>query len=278
MSRLEKRAPRAPNEGARVEAASATDVGRVRTVNEDSLLVAYPVFLVADGMGGHLFGDLASREAVEAFRELGTGEPTTVEAVVEVIQRANTAVCALAGDATAGTTLAGVALVTVEGGADPCWMVFNVGDSRVYSWGGGALRQVSVDHSAVQELIDAGEISEAEARSHPQRNVVTAALGARAELEPDVWVLPTGGSQCFLICSDGLTKEVADVQIAEIMGASPPLVAAQTLVDAALANGGADNVSVVIVDAEFGEESAESQNAELPAHLEMTRPSGRSAT
>jgi serine/threonine protein phosphatase PrpC len=267
-----------PKEDARLTASSATDVGRVRTVNEDSLLIAPPVFLVADGMGGHKFGDLASREVVDAFRQLGTGEPTTVEAVVETIRRANDSVRELAGDATAGTTLAGVALVTVPGAEDPSWMVFNVGDSRVYSWSGDILRQVSVDHSAVQELIDAGEISEAEARSHPQRNVVTAALGAHAELEPDVWVLPTGGPQAFLICSDGLTKEVTDAQITSVLRDSDPRTAAQALVDAALANGGADNVSVVIVDAEIGSVAVGYPNAELPAHLEATRPSGRSAS
>lgn len=270
--------PRVAGEHARIVAVAASDVGLVRTVNEDSLLVAPPVFLVADGMGGHSFGDLASREAVEAFRGLGSVDPTTVDTVIDAIRRANRAVGELGGTATAGTTLAGVALVSVEGVEAPCWMVFNVGDSRVYSWGDGTLRQVSVDHSAVQELIDSGQITELEARSHPQRNVVTAALGSHSEIEPDVWVLPAGGSQVFVICSDGLTKEVGDEEIAEILGSTEPHSAAQALIDRALANGGGDNVSVVIVDAELGAQVGGIPNAELPAYLEATRPSGRDAT
>jgi len=127
----------------------------------------------------------------------------------------------------AGTTLAGVALVVEHPGAAPHWMVFNLGDSRVYRWSGsgsGALERISVDHSVVQELLDAGLIDEDGARRHPERNVITRALGAADEVRAEAWLLPATEPQTFLICSDGLTKELDDARIAELLAPVDPAV------------------------------------------------------
>ena len=191
-----------------------TDVGRVRSVNEDAYLAEAPVYLVADGMGGHARGDVASRTVVETFRRhLEAGVPSSPEQVLDAIHSSNDAVRALSGEgeegtAVAGTTLAGVALVDAGDGAGFHWMAFNVGDSRIYSWDGRTLEQLSVDHSAVQELVDAGLIRADEAERHPERNVITRAIGADEFVDPDIWLIPAAGRQVFLICSDGLSKEV----------------------------------------------------------------------
>jgi serine/threonine protein phosphatase PrpC len=244
---------------------SASHVGMVRTVNEDALLAEPPVFAVADGMGGHAFGDRASATAILTLHEEFDPEQATDAAhVFTAIRRANAAVrelTAWAGDSRviAGTTLTGVALVVEHPGAPPRWMVFNLGDSRVYRWcrrsGVSELERVSVDHSVVQELLDAGVIDEAAARTHPERNVITRALGAVDEVSPEAWLLPATEPQTFLICSDGLTKELDDARIAELLA---PLdtdgsldAAVNRLVEAALAAGGADNVSVVLLRAEY---------------------------
>ncbi len=238
---------------------SATDVGRVRKVNEDSFLAVPPVFLVADGMGGHALGDRASQTVVEVFESLFTAPaPTTPDVVVAAIARAHEAVAALTvdtGDARsiAGTTLTGVALVEIGDGAEGSdgyhWMMFNVGDSRVYGWDGGALAQLTVDHSAVQELLTRRLITPAEIAKHPQRNVITRAVGVDDFVDADVWLTPVSGRQLYLICSDGLTKELGDEEIAAVLrdfGEDP----AERLVAAALAAGGSDNVTVVVLESE----------------------------
>jgi serine/threonine protein phosphatase PrpC len=236
-----------------------SDTGAVRHVNEDSALAQDPVFVVADGMGGHARGDLASRTAVESLaRTLQPGSTPTPDEVVAAIDEANAAVRALSGAdesgaAVAGTTLAGVIRVRVPEHAAEQWMVVNVGDSRVYSWDGRELRQLTVDHSAVQELVDAGLISEAQAAVHPERNVITRALGAEDFVDADTELIPEQGRQVFLICSDGLTRELSDRRIAEILaqGHADP---ASVLVDAANEAGGHDNITVIVVESVTGEE------------------------
>jgi serine/threonine protein phosphatase PrpC len=266
----------------RLRVSAASDVGSVRAINEDGFLASSPVFLVADGMGGHAQGDRASSEVVRVFSERHAGESsTTSAALLETIATANRAVRALtdavATDlAIAGTTLTGIALLD---GAPPSWMAFNVGDSRVYGWQAGRLEQITVDHSAVQELVDDGVITRDEADVHPERNVVTRAMGVDDDAEADVWLLPAGGRQLFLICSDGLTKEVTDAEIAGIIRdfeAEPdggPL--APRLVAAAIAAGGKDNVTVVVVEAErtaTAVDAGSSEPSRLPAFLEETVP------
>jgi serine/threonine protein phosphatase PrpC len=249
-----------PHGSAVIAHSAQSDVGRVRSVNEDSFLAEAPVFLVADGMGGHARGDAASQAVVETFRRhLEAGRPSSPEQVLDAIHSSNEAVRALSaegeeGTAVAGTTLTGVALVDVGDGAGFHWMVFNIGDSRVYAWDGRTLEQLSVDHSAVQELVDAGLIRADEAERHPDRNVITRAIGADDVVDPDVWLIPAAGRQVFLICSDGLSKEVDDEQLAQILAGDTghAVGLAGELVEAALDHGGRDNVTVIVVESDLG--------------------------
>ncbi|MBD7918146.1 serine/threonine-protein phosphatase [Cellulomonas sp. Sa3CUA2] len=227
---------------------SATDRGRVREVNEDALLAYPPVFLVADGMGGHDAGDLASRIAVEEFAQLAGQSSASSDDVHACFTRTSTRIRAeFTRGRQGGTTVAGAAVTEHDGGW--YWLVFNVGDSRVYRWSEGELSQVSVDHSVVQELLDAGDLSPDAARRHPERHVLTRALGTGELPEPDYWLLPAGVDDRLLICTDGLTRELADHEIAEVLGAfDDPQEAAARLVQDALERGGRDNVSAVVVD------------------------------
>ena len=229
-----------------------SDVGAVRRINEDSFLAQDPVFAVADGMGGHARGELASRTAVESLaRTLPPGAHPTPQEVVTAIDEANAAVRALSaadesGAAVAGTTLTGVIRVRVPERAEEEWMVVNVGDSRVYSWAAGELTQLTVDHSAVQELVDAGLITAEQAAVHPERNVITRALGAEDFVDTDTVLLAGDDGRLFLVCSDGLSRELSDARIARIL-AEDPADPAAALVDAAVAAGGHDNVTVLVV-------------------------------
>jgi len=255
---------------------AASDTGLVRKVNEDSYLAIPPLFIVADGMGGHAFGDRASQETARVLDSvLPVNQPSTAARVLEAVAEANAAVQAISTDDFAGTTLAGVSLVQAAS-ADSCnWMAFNVGDSRVYSWDGSRLTQVSVDHSAVQELVDEGLITAAQAAAHPDRNVITRAIGIDGDLQPDVWLLPAEGSHSFLICSDGLTKELDDLTIEEVLRSDSSAQShADRLVAAALASGGSDNVTVVVVESTvtLSKSSSTSRSGNLPAHLEVTHP------
>lgn len=227
---------------------SATDRGRVREVNEDALLAYPPVFLVADGMGGHDAGDLASRIAVEEFAQLAGQSSASSDDVHACFARTSTRIrTEFTGGRRGGTTVAGVAVTEHDGGW--YWLVFNVGDSRVYRWSEDALTQVSVDHSVVQELIESGELTAVAARRHPERHVLTRALGTGEPPEPDYWLLPAGVDDRLLICTDGLTRELADDEIAQVLAAvDDPQEASARLVQDALERGGRDNVSAVVVD------------------------------
>jgi len=259
-----------------------TDAGAVRAVNEDAVLARDPVFVVADGMGGHARGDLASSMAVSVLAErIPAGAGVTPNDVLDAIAAANDAVRGLstadaAGIAVAGTTLSGIVAVNGSDAGTRYWMIVNIGDSRVYSWDGARLTQLSVDHSAVQELIDAGVISAHEAGGHPERNVITRALGAADDVDVDVWMLPAGGEQTFLICSDGLSKELADSEIAELLRQTPhDERLADVLTDAAIAAGGRDNITAVVVSSWPVVGEAERDTVERPDHrpyLEDTRP------
>ena len=226
---------------------SATDQGLVRSINEDSLLAYPPVFLVADGMGGHDAGNVASRVVVDEFTSLIGRDHATTEQVHHAIVRAASRMREALGDRTGGTTVAGAALTVIDDGE--YWLVFNVGDSRVYRLGDAGLEQISVDHSVVQELLDSGEIDAATARNHPERHVITRAVGTGSLPEPDYWLLPVSTSDRFLLCSDGLTTELTDATIEHgLRSFDDPQVAADWLVGAAVESGGRDNVTVVVVD------------------------------
>ncbi len=232
----------------RVTATASSDAGRVRAVNEDSMICEPAIYAVADGMGGHQRGDEASRLVATALvRDLAGTTPPRPTAVVEAIRSAHRDVLDMeAGGGVSGTTLSGVVLVADESDGGLHWMVVNVGDSRVYEWSAGELHQISVDHSAVQEMVDAGEISAFEAEHHPERNVITRAIGIEDFAEPDVWLLPLREHQVFVVCSDGLTKELSDAQIADVLNLDEDNPA-ERLVSAALSRGGRDNVTVIVV-------------------------------
>lgn len=257
--------------------AAVSDRGRVRSVNEDSYLAHPPIFLVADGMGGHRYGDRASSTTARAFAGIiPIDQPTTVSAVITAVGEAHRLVVEMAEGEQAGTTLSGLALVQEPGDERTHWMAFNIGDSRVYSWSGvSGLEQISVDHSAVQELVDEGVITRVQAESHPDRNVITRAVGSGSEPDPDVWLFPIGESHTFLICSDGLTKELDDDAINQVIAsaAGDPGAAALSLVGAALEAGASDNVTVVVVASTLAPaESSLRGDSTLSSHLESTVP------
>lgn len=223
-----------------------THVGMRRELNEDSFAAAFPVFLVADGMGGHAAGDRASSLALSAFESLhgrALPEPGQIESA---LQRSFAAVFA-SGEEGAGTTLTGGVLTTTENGV--YWYFINVGDSRTYLLQNGVLRQLSVDHSVVQEMIDAGEVRREDARKHPLRNVITRSIGGGQITPPDTWLVPVQRNQRLLICSDGLSGELEDATIERVLRAHPsPSHATAELLRLALAAGARDNVSAVVVD------------------------------
>jgi protein phosphatase len=236
----------------RLRFGSATDVGRVRQNNEDDLLVAEPLFAVADGMGGHAAGEVASGIAVHVLAER-FGADHSADGLAEAVRAANRAVWeraqAEAGHRGMGTTLTAIALV--HDGADDVLAVANVGDSRAYRLHGGRLERLTDDHSVVGELMRAGRISDEEAQVHPQRHVLTRVLGVDPDVEVDCFrVVPHRGDR-FLLASDGLCNEVDDATIAATLGrVDDPDEAAHTLVDLAKSAGGADNITVVVVDVE----------------------------
>ncbi|RFA11928.1 protein phosphatase [Subtercola boreus] len=226
-----------------------TDVGKKRKVNEDSVAAVPPIFAVADGMGGHEAGDIASAAVVTRLSEV-QGESFTSADIIDGALSLALADIDVVGDANVlgtGTTVTGVALTLVDD--LPRWAVFNIGDSRVYQYLEGALERVTVDHSVVQELVDAGLITAEQAETHPDSNIITRAVGFHEKPVPDYSLLDVLDGQRILVCSDGLTKELTDHGIAHFLEqSSTPDVAAAGLVDAALANGGRDNVTVLVID------------------------------
>jgi serine/threonine protein phosphatase PrpC len=165
------------------------------------------------------------------------------------LQRADGEIRAFRGPdkAGAGTTIAGIALV--DEGEGPQWAVFHIGDSRVYRWHEGRLELCTKDHSVVQELIDAGHISDASAGTHPQRHIITRAMGVSGRNDPDVLLLPVVPGDSFLVCTDGLTGELGDQAIAELLGtAAEPAAVAETATSRAVALGALDNVTTVVVE------------------------------
>ncbi len=228
-----------------------TDIGLRRQVNEDSLLARSPLFAVADGMGGHEAGDVASRLCIEELAANSSlsskGEKISAGDLQTALELADARIRQETGGR-AGTTVSGVVLVEESG--QPYWLFFNVGDSRSYRLNANGLEQVSVDHSEVQELMDLGQITAEEALVHPRRHVVTRALGAGTQNMADFWLTPVQVTDRILICSDGLTGELRDEQIQAILQANPdPQQASEVLVQAALRSGGRDNITVIVLDA-----------------------------
>lgn len=229
---------------------SASHVGCRRKINEDGYLVGDGVFLVADGMGGHDAGEVASAVALETMSPLRDAPRIDPEQVADLVALAQERVRGIdtgPGGRGAGTTLTGA--VVVHPDDVPYWLFMNVGDSRTYLMSGGVLDQISVDHSEVQELVDAGMLTPVEARAHPRRNVVTRALGADSTPEPDFRYVPVVQGDRVLVCSDGLTVELPDERVSQVLLEHPdPQQAAHRLVAEALEAGGRDNITVVVVD------------------------------
>ena len=229
--------------------AALTDTGHRREVNEDSLVSVPPVFAVADGMGGHSAGDVASSAVATRLAEFAYRSETDASSITRALSLAVEDMAKGEGvtDLGTGTTVTGVALA-LESGA-PQWVVFNIGDSRVYQLVSGVLEQVTVDHSVVQELVDAGRITREEADVHPHGNVITRAVGFHEPPVPDFRILPVIPGMRILVCSDGLTKELTPYGIRHFMLSNQnPADAAAALVTAALENGGRDNVTVIVLD------------------------------
>jgi serine/threonine protein phosphatase PrpC len=234
-----------------------SDVGLVREVNEDAFLASPPVFVVADGMGGHDGGDVASRIVVEEFARLADDgyEPerggdlvaeTLRECQLRIGEYGEQQIAERQARGYAGTTVA-AALLVDDGG--PKWLLVNLGDSRIYRLTDDRLEQVSVDHSVVQELVDAGTISSEDAATHPERHVITRALGGPDPAEADYFLLPLPAVERLLLCSDGVSGMIDDDAIATVLrDAEDPRDAADQLVERALAAGGRDNATAVVID------------------------------
>jgi protein phosphatase len=229
---------------------ASTDVGMVRQQNEDSFLAEETLFVVADGMGGHNAGEVASALAVTTLKAGARLGIDTTEDFRELVQQANSAIyTASLDDSTQsgmGTTVTALSIVE---GEEPRVLVANVGDSRAYLWRSGALSRLSVDHSYVQELVNEGIITPEAARVHPRRNIVTRALGIDRSVMVDVFTHFVRTGDRIVLCSDGLVDEVADVEIARVLGQhTDPQETAEALVMVANTNGGRDNTTVIVVD------------------------------
>lgn len=233
---------------------AGSDVGLRRSANEDSVVAMPGVFAVADGLGGHAAGDVASDAAVASLArraksrarrggilEAGDVVEALVEASADIVRATRGA---LHGS---GTTVAGIAVVAQDG--VPALQIFNLGDSRVYAYRDHELQQLTIDHSYVQDLVDSGQISPEEAETHPDANIITRALGFGEVPEIDRWLLhPLAGTR-FLVCSDGLTRELTNSTIAVLLGVgASPEDTARSLISAAVGAGGRDNVTVAVVD------------------------------
>jgi serine/threonine protein phosphatase PrpC len=237
---------------------AATDVGLVREVNEDAWLAEPPVFVVADGMGGHDGGDIASSMVVGAFGRVavdGYDPGRGADTVTATLRR-----CQLDleeygathrgcdGGRWQGGTTAVVAMLVDEGDL-PRWLLGNLGDSRIYSTHKGELTRVSTDHSVVQELVDAGMLSEEEAAVHPERHIVTRALGGPDHVDPDLFLLDVVEGSRVVLVSDGVTGMIDDAELARVLGDhADPGEAAEHVVAAAVAAGGIDNATAVVVE------------------------------
>lgn len=225
----------------------ATRVGAARDHNEDSYCAVSPVFVVADGMGGHAGGELASHHVVESLLALTQGVRVSPEMFEDCLAEARWRIAQIPTHERRrpGSTLSGVIITHGEDDA-PCWMVVNVGDSRTYRLDRGGLRQVSVDHSLEQELINLGIVRSSAAHALPYGNRLTRAVLGEVDHPADVWQLPMEPCDRILVCSDGISKALDDESIAHVLrAASDPLDAASELVDA----GGDDDATALVVDA-----------------------------
>ncbi len=265
---------------------AGTHAGQIRPDNEDHLHASNGIYVVADGMGGHEAGEIASALAVERIRDVLLAEnmAPTAERVVEAISQANgdifRAAIANPGQTGMGTTVTAIAVIEdpMAGRGAPniddndgldldrvtpviprdqpeALVLANVGDSRTYLYRHGRLRRVTIDHSYVQELVSTGHITDDEARTHPRRNIITRALGIEPDVKVDWWTLPLVRGDRFVLCSDGLVDEIADPEISRVLREnSDPQAAVDVLIAMANEAGGRDNVTIIIVDVLEGDD------------------------
>ena len=244
---------------ARLEWAGKSHVGKVRTGNEDQFVAGAPVFLVADGMGGHDRGDIAAGIVADSFAALVGSPDVDIDMVERALGDAQRSVRRLARrlptEHDMGTTL--VALIYLGAAPHARWLMVNVGDSRAYRLVEGELEQISVDHSLVQEMVAAGSITASEARTHRDRNIVTRAVGIEEGVIADFTYLDIVPGERFLLTSDGVHGELTDEQIRVLLTRSPdPQSAVDGLVEAVLRGNARDNLTVVVVDSLVDEEDA----------------------
>lgn len=246
----------------RLSFGSCTHVGCVRDHNEDSLLVSAPLFAVADGMGGHEGGEIASEIAVQILRRQAPRTPDA-QALGTAIEAANYEIIKAAQDGRGregmGTTMTAAIL------KDTRLIIGQVGDSRAYLFSNGTLHQLTRDHSLMADMIDAGQITPEEARVHPNRSVITRALGSSLYTQPDLYELNVQDKDRLLLCSDGLSSVVEESAITRILArCDDPQACADQLIQAALDAGGPDNITAIVID--IGAD---------PAHHERARKKSR---
>jgi protein phosphatase len=251
-----------------VEEAARTDTGRQRHANEDSYYARSPIYVVADGMGGAQAGEVASRIAADAFDEdMGDGNPE--EQLAERAREANRRIFELAREDASrsgmGTTLTGALLSSDE------VSIVHVGDSRAYLFREGELRRLTRDHSLVEELRRRGQLTPEEAEDHPQRSIITRALGPEPDVEPDVHTHQARGGDVFLLCSDGLTSMIREERLGAILSEAPTLKdALDRLIEEANEAGGRDNITVVAFRVGGDEESSSPAADETVMDLRAT--------
>ena len=264
-----------------------TDAGKVRQNNEDALLVGEgedeTLFVVADGIGGFEAGEVASSLAVDVLKDLPPDKPFKV-----AIGEANRRILA-AGRGDEKLSGMGTTVVAIRFGGtqrEPVAEVAHVGDSRAYLMRGGEMKPITEDHSLVAELVRSGDLTRDQAAEHPQKNLITRALGADEEVDVDTAVLPIEPNDRILLCSDGLSDMVSETRIAEILAESPgdPERTARSLLSAALDAGGNDNITVVVIDVKkqaAREEEAPGRREERSggtSEMPALGPSGRSTS
>jgi PPM family protein phosphatase len=250
-----------------VEQVGRSDVGRQRSANEDSLVIAPPFFAVADGMGGAKAGEVASATAIEVFGGERDSSEAAEAQLARIVREANRRIHALAVSEESyrgmGTTLT-AAKITGDGVS-----LAHVGDSRAYLLRGGEFEQLTRDHSLVAELERSGQITAEAAEHHPQRSIITRALGPEPDVEVDTYTIAGREGDLFMICSDGLTSMISDDEVSSILRSAPSLEdGADALVRAANQSGGRDNITVVLFRlGESGESGAPREDDTIAGQL-----------
>jgi len=235
-----------------VTATLRTDVGKVRRQNEDAAWLdeKLGIYVVADGMGGHLAGEVASAMAIDAVKRMAkTHDIASISVLRETVCAAHEAICARARENKSCSGMGTTICAMWRGGH--YMYIAHVGDSRIYRLRGGRLEQITQDHSLVEELVRAGIISREEARTHPRRNIITRALGTPGENAPDLLAADMEKGDLWLLCTDGLSGMVSDEEMARVLCGGGSLdQMADTLLEKALDAGGRDNVTLILCRSE----------------------------